>query len=123
METNCGTVPPGAPSVFRLDASPTPCLPGKTMDEPRPEALAADQRIGPMVAQLVICFVVPVLGPMLTIVRGFLWLDPAQVATRRRDGKILLVFGLICFALSLLILMLQFVGLIQLLQSGGLGAR
>ncbi|NUP88784.1 MAG: hypothetical protein HUU25_03055 [Candidatus Sumerlaeia bacterium] len=93
------------------------------MDEPRPEALAADQRIGPMVAQLVICFVVPVLGPMLTIVRGFLWLDPAQAATRRRDGKILLVFGLICFALSLLILMLQFAGLIQLLQSGGLGAR
>lgn len=70
---------------------------------------------------MVLCVLVGILGPMLGIVIGFLWTDPQAPAPRRRDGRELMIFASVLFAVHLLGVFFGAVNLAHLLTDGTSG--
>lgn len=74
---------------------------------------------GSSVALLLFAAIIPVIGPMFGIVFGFLWLDPARTPAKRRDGRILLIFSIVMFIISLISVAVNFAAFLEVLQGGG----
>jgi hypothetical protein len=86
-----------------------------------PADAARPRGVGALVTMLLISALVPVIGGMLGIVVGFVWMDPSNSPDKRRDGRTLLVFSVIAFILSLVETAMQFANLAQMMTEGGLG--
>lgn len=71
-----------------------------------------------MIALLLLIGIIPILGPMLGIIVGFLWLDPVNPTIKRRDGKILVVLACVLFVLHVIACSCQLAEQLRLMQSG-----
>lgn len=89
---------------------------------PIPAAQAEEQLPGSRgkIALLIAAGVIPLLGPMLGIVVGFIWLDPKGHPVRRRDGRELLIFSVVLFIYHLINLACTVGWLMDELRSGNL---
>ncbi len=67
---------------------------------------------------LLVAMTLTVLGPMIGIVVGFVWLAPQGHPVRRGDGRELLILCSVLFVIHVLMLTLVLSGMIALVQEG-----
>jgi hypothetical protein len=106
--------PPTATAAGVAPFAGTPVSP-LSVGTQAPESLPG---AGGMITLLLLIGIIPILGPMLGIIFGFLWLDPAHPTVKRRDGKILIVLACVLFVLHIIACSCQLAEELRLMRSG-----
>ncbi len=127
------TTGPDAPPVHRIcwehgggklpaNDSVTEATPGPAWSTPTPalEDSPADQATGLKIFLMILAAVFTLIGPMIGVVVGFLWLDKRNSPLRRRDGRELLIFSAVMFVVELVMLVCLIGGVLDLVRTGAM---